>query len=299
MNMKMKAVAVAVAMAAAGSANAAIDIYNTQNGELFFSLYDPVAQKSFSMDLAPVASDPTMGTFNLNNFLPIGVPPGTAGSNTGGTKSSIPGYVLTPGKSYTWHLDNTNSAFGQYLASGANLAASRWSVVAGDAVGSGTVKDALRYISTSKDNIDLVDNTPAGTNLTGFNLTAVYVTALNATNVGEDFTAFHTSADGDAYVGQGLTETFKGKAAFNSMALVGESQDFFYITGQPGAGATVSVTQFSNPVGNAKWTFAANTTLGGYDLTYQAPVPVPAAVWLLGSALVGLVGVARRQQKAA
>lgn len=35
------------------------------------------------------------------------------------------------------------------------------------------------------------------------------------------------------------------------------------------------------------------------NFDFVAPVPVPAAVWLFGSGLVGLVGVARRRRKAA
>lgn len=288
MNMKMKALVVATAMAIGSQAQAEIDKYNTQNGELFFSLYDSAAKVSFSMDLAPVSSDASMGTFNLDNFLPTGKPAGAGTTNA-------PGYVLTPGKSFTWHIDSTNTAFSQYLAS-ANLAGSKWSVVAGDSVGAVLAADGLRYLSTSKDPATTVDNTTTQ-NLGAFGATDVYVSALNVAHQGvPDVTAYHVAADGDAYVGQGLTENFKGKAAFNTMALVGESQSFYYITGKPAN--NVAVTQFANASGNATWTFAAATG-GGYDLTYQAPVPVPAAVWLLGSALVGLVGVARRQQKAA
>ena len=37
--------------------------------------------------------------------------------------------------------------------------------------------------------------------------------------------------------------------------------------------------------------------IGGFDLVVDiAPVPVPAAVWLFGSGLLGLVGVARRKK---
>jgi len=43
--------------------------------------------------------------------------------------------------------------------------------------------------------------------------------------------------------------------------------------------------------------FSANFNLAGADLPPPA-VPVPAAVWLFGSGLLGLVGVARRKKAA-
>lgn len=39
-------------------------------------------------------------------------------------------------------------------------------------------------------------------------------------------------------------------------------------------------------------------TISGGDITAPAVIPVPAAVWLLGSGLIGLVGVARRKKAA-
>ena len=49
---------------------------------------------------------------------------------------------------------------------------------------------------------------------------------------------------------------------------------------------------------NADATIAANCTfvLGDTCATTVAAVPVPAAVWLFGSGLLGLVGVARRKK---
>ena len=44
--------------------------------------------------------------------------------------------------------------------------------------------------------------------------------------------------------------------------------------------------------------FSANFNLAGADLPMPSEVPVPAAVWLLGSGLLGLVGVARRRKAA-
>ncbi|UCB54105.1 MAG: VPLPA-CTERM sorting domain-containing protein [Thiotrichales bacterium] len=42
------------------------------------------------------------------------------------------------------------------------------------------------------------------------------------------------------------------------------------------------------------WTLSANATGGSYSMTVNA-VPVPAAVWLFGSGLIGLIAVARRK----
>ena len=39
--------------------------------------------------------------------------------------------------------------------------------------------------------------------------------------------------------------------------------------------------------------------VGAYGTTYASPVPVPAAVWLMGSGLLGLAGIARRNQQGA
>jgi len=45
---------------------------------------------------------------------------------------------------------------------------------------------------------------------------------------------------------------------------------------------------------DVNWTFSANDIGSSYSMTITA-VPVPAAVWLFGSGLLGLVGVARRK----
>lgn len=43
-----------------------------------------------------------------------------------------------------------------------------------------------------------------------------------------------------------------------------------------------------------EWSLSANATGGSYSMTIAA-VPVPAAVWLFGSGLLGLIAVARRK----
>lgn len=45
---------------------------------------------------------------------------------------------------------------------------------------------------------------------------------------------------------------------------------------------------------NAIWTFSAQGTGSSYSMTITA-VPVPAAVWLFGSGLIGLIAIARRK----
>ena len=57
-------------------------------------------------------------------------------------------------------------------------------------------------------------------------------------------------------------------------------------------GITVT-NQYGTPV-----VFTVNST-SGFNYAQPAPVPVPAAAWLFGSGLLGLIGVARRKTRAA
>ena len=51
-------------------------------------------------------------------------------------------------------------------------------------------------------------------------------------------------------------------------------------------------------VGNYSWITPGKDTINGGVIEYQglvgSPVPVPAAAWLLGAGLIGLVGVRRK-----
>jgi hypothetical protein len=75
--------------------------------------------------------------------------------------------------------------------------------------------------------------------------------------------------------------------------VLGGSQNLYYVTG---GGSTAAKVAYSN-IGTAS--LAANgLTLAGSGGSGPPPVPLPAAVWLLGSGLLGLAGVARRKLKA-
>jgi hypothetical protein len=72
--------------------------------------------------------------------------------------------------------------------------------------------------------------------------------------------------------------------------VLGGSQSLFYVTGGGSTGAKVAYSA----IGSATLT-ASGLVLAGSG--GGAPVPLPAAVWLLGSGLLGLTGVARRKLK--
>jgi hypothetical protein len=75
---------------------------------------------------------------------------------------------------------------------------------------------------------------------------------------------------------------------------LGGTQALFSVTGGGSAGAKV---QYSNPATETASLSASGLTLSG-GVTTPPPVPLPAAVWLFGSGLLGLTGIARRKSKA-
>lgn len=78
-------------------------------------------------------------------------------------------------------------------------------------------------------------------------------------------------------------------AGINNYNLLGTTENLYYVTGTGGIASKVS------PVLEA----TASLSSSGLVLTgTSSPVPLPAAVWLFGSGLLGLAGVARRKAKA-
>ena len=146
------------------------------------------------------------------------------------------------------------------------------------------------FMATSSEGIDAVttyssagyfpiNNTQA--RISNFAIQLNGIDVGTATDTAGNYSAVATEGE-PAYFGDANWGVNMGGNSFTSAQTV-DSSIAFYGVGLPGGLA--SVTEFDNV-----WTMTSDGSL-----TYSA-VPVPAAVWLFGSGLIGLVGVARRRQ---
>jgi hypothetical protein len=166
-----------------------------------------------------------------------------------------------------------------------------WSVMAGDNTPPSQV-DGIRYLSTT--------NAPSISMTNGQLQSFTIMNTDYLANVNVDLDAVTDTASygsGDAGYFAPTMDSWQGNAPFSATAGINESQNFYMLSNSaslvlaPARAQPVHQQQYQVAGVNATWTLD-----GGGVLTYSA-VPLPPAVWLLGSALMGLVGVARRKSQ--
>lgn len=255
--MKFKILAAALAMAASTQASALIMNPVGGQGEAFFTIWDPNTQNSYVQDTGV-----TFDTFlaNLNNAS----------------------YSLS------YAIDNSlyNSAF-----AGSNVADLQWNVSVAEKLDLDYANyENYGFIGTNKNYFQLNN---AATGL-AVELHDQMATAQKGTKgVGGDtngldnFAYWGTVANG-GYAGDCRLWCYNwGGSPVNNTASVGESMSFWYERQDIAAGPAF-VTEAAG-----KWSFDGQTI--SYGSASVPQVPVPAAIWLMGSGLIGLVGVARRK----
>lgn len=262
--MKMKTIVALMALAAAGAANAALTTGDKATGSsLFLEAWDTTSGVGMVQDLGK--------TFET------GLTMGQSGSLSVNLNSAAFASLLgadTAGTNLNWHVygtlegDQTYSGFGLLT----------------------TVRQ-LPVAAFGPDNsqLGILINSQIGIPGSGHigNINAV----LGAATVGNiaSTNAAYGANNGGAYFGNFLGGD-SSKKGFGAL-------DFYSFTNDPNTFALVSTKLTGGGGGDGKFTLASNGTLTFNAPSAPAAVPVPAAAWLFGSGLLGLVGIGRRRAK--
>lgn len=276
MKFKLKAAVAALAMVAAGGANAAIQTGTTGNSEMFFSVFDSVNQISYTRDLG----------LTIDQFL--------AGQNSNfsfAADTKLTSFIGTANASSSTLVWNLMGAMDSTFADPADFP--KWGLYvtsnAGDAaVANVSFEQAFTGIGKS------------ALMAQGANGDAFYQGGGGPLNYALNNSS--TSTGGDGY----YAGPYGGNNIGNSLVIsdentIGQSMAFYQVGLNLDADGNPVTDENGNLLGAfnkfaGQWTLAANGDLS-YDVaSVPAPVPLPPAVLLLGSALAGLVGVARRNR---
>ena len=273
MNWKMKAVAAALAVAAAAPASAALTPGSASAfGSLFVTVFDETLNRSYARDVGILggAFNPNVTTtFSVNagdtNWTSFQA--GLAGADTV-TGSTIPQTNLR------YNIATTNNAALQnsYVSLGAGQTTNITN--GGEGALAGNINNFIGNLNSA--------NSGCGT-------------------AGSGISCF-TQQSGASYNGATATppeiwgRTMQFVAADTSGAL-GDQLGFYSIL-RNGSGFN-NGKPASQSVFNGFWTFNASNASVTWNAASVGAVPVPAAAWLLGSGLMGLVGVGRRKNAVA
>lgn len=294
MKHKLTKLAVAVSLAiGASQANAALIDGSGGNGEMFFAAYSPSLQTSYVRDLG----------IRLNNFTPTATTVATAGTYAFNPNQDIGTTAGSSVRASNYSLAFlTDSLLMTSLGNGTSLASDVvWMVGALDSTGSGL--NGHRYlttIGTPQNTLNLASQLN-GT-LINFGNANAFVGGQNGLGTMPN-TATDANTNGSAIATPGTLpiaayfptlpmQNWASQAVFNATGGVGDSLPFYFLTPSSTlAGAPVNNTKYATATGTEfAWTLNADGSL-----TYAA-VPIPAAAWLFGSGLLGLIGIARRRK---
>ncbi len=241
----------------ATTAHAAIDISKSFSSEAFLSVYDKAGKGTFTLDL--------------------GVSLGTLVSNVGNSAYSL-----------SYNLSGLSDWNAFKAHAGNDLTQTVYAIAAGGRDGSFNPHIVATSNTQFGSNLDFNALDSASNNLAGhalnINADATALSGVNLNNTAENNSTF--VVDGDGRLGHhGLAfNLWNSPVGINPEAAYGDLVDF-QLTHEDGS--------FAN---NVNTTFAGKWLLSGDQLTYGvSSVPLPAAVWMFGAGLTGLLGLSRRK----
>jgi len=265
----------ALSALAVGASPAFADVYlpSTNNGELTLFVQNQTAGTTYTRGL----------TSRLDQI-----------QTSGAIQADVTNGTYTVGEAVTGFSFGTIAADGNltsFLGSAGANDVIVWSVVGGDSGNSNNVAEE-RYVTTAQADLS------GGTSVTNGQLRSVYSQLEGVLNTNNGFIAGDVLGDGSS-TPAGATpfytttaENWFGAGPHQASVLdrtLGSTANF-YMLASAGGGTSNSAMVYS----------LARVTLDGQGnlSMVAAPVPLPAALWLLGSGLLGLAGVSRRKQQA-
>lgn len=265
--------AVTAALAIGGLASSvtalAVDNPNTGNGALVLFVTNTATNEVYVRDIG----------LTLNSLI-------TEGTGAGQTNDPAFGAVNTV--NYSLPSLGADSTLNAFLGTGPTSAFT-WNLIGGDSLGSNSATTPRRFALTTT--ADLTVTSPPSNSLLGTLGTAesgffdTVTTALGGNN-----SVVTTIGQAAGQINVPLLNTFFNQAPQNSVGALDSSMNFFVITSSTGGGASPGrVFAFNDLKLDAAGLLSAASV---------SEVPVPAAVWLFGSGLLGMMGVGRRRKAA-
>ena len=255
--MKLKTIVAVVAFAAAGMANASMTTAGAANGS---SLIFEAWDTTSNTGMVQVLSTDFMGAMNMANLSTT--LNSTAFANLLGTD--------TTGANLQWHVyaatDNGNATTGFGMMTTVST------------------QPNATFISTDSTNLGPIEQQLA----THFSseLNPILGTATFA-NIGSTNLAYGGNV-GTAYYGSffGGASTIHGFGAMDLYAYTNNVNDY-----------TTVITHLTGAAGGNQQFALDSAGLLTFNASTPSAVPLPAAAWLFGSGLLGLVGVGRRRKQ--